>query len=55
LVDSEFSHANDEGFDENAYAYYEADVLKAIGSTNKFEVEQSIFNSTSTKIQIQPA
>jgi hypothetical protein len=55
LVDSEFSHANDEGFDENAYAYYESDVVKAIGSSNKISVEQSIFNSTSTKIQIQLA
>ena len=53
LVDSEFSHANDEGFDENAYAYYESNTVKAIGSSNKISVEQSIFNSTSTKIQIQ--
>jgi hypothetical protein len=52
LVDSEFSHANDEGFDESAYTYYEADVIKSIGSSKKYEVDESIFNSTSTKIKI---
>jgi hypothetical protein len=52
LVDSEFSHANDEGFDESAYTYYEADVIKSIGLSKKYEVDESIFNSTTTKIQV---
>ena len=52
LVDSEYSHANDEGFDEKAYAYYDTDILKSIGSTKSYEVDESIFNSTTTKIRI---
>lgn len=55
LVDSNFSHANNERFDENAYAYYEANIIKTIGFTNKIIVEESIFDSTSTKIQITNA
>ena len=52
LVDSEFSHANDEGFDEKSYAYYDADTIKSIGISKKYEVDESIFNSTTTKIKI---
>lgn len=52
LVDSEYSHSNDEGFDETAYAYYDADTIKSIGIYKKYEVDESIFNSTTTKIKI---
>lgn len=52
LVDSEYSHSNDEGFDETAYAYYNADTIKSIGVSKKYEVDESIFNSTTTKIKI---
>ncbi len=52
LVDSEYSHSNDEGFDETAYAYYDADTIKSIGVSKKYEVDESIFNSTTTKIKI---
>ncbi len=55
MIDSEFSHANGEGFDKNAYSYYDYnDVIKVVGLTNKLEVEQSIFNSTTTKVQVKP-
>lgn len=52
LVDSEYSHANDDGFDEKAYAYYNTDVIKSIGTTMAYQVDESIFNSTTTKITI---
>lgn len=52
LVDSEYSHANDEGFDSNAYAYYDTETLKAIGTDKTYQVDESIFNSTTTKIQV---
>ena len=53
LVDSEYSHAHDEGFDETSYAYYDADVIKLIGNEKTYQVEESIFNSTTTKITIK--
>jgi len=52
LVDSDYSHANDEGFDISAYAYYDAETLKSIGTDKTYQVDESIFNSTTTKIQV---
>lgn len=52
LVDSEYSHANDEGFDEKAYAYYDASIIKEIGQSKSLNIDESIFNSTTTKITI---
>jgi len=52
LVDSEYSHSNDEGFDISAYAYYDAETLKSIGTDKTYQVDESIFNSTTTKIQV---
>jgi hypothetical protein len=52
LVDSEYSHSNDEGFDISAYAYYDAETLKAVGTDKTYQVDESIFNSTTTKIQV---
>ena len=52
LVDSEYSHSNDEGFDETAYAYYDASTLKSVGTDKTYQVDESIFNSTTTKIQV---
>jgi hypothetical protein len=52
LVDSEYSHANDEGFDEKAYAYYNTDIIKSVGTTMNYQVDESIFNSTTTKITV---
>ena len=52
LVDSEYSHSNNEGFDINAYAYYNTETLKSIGTDKTYQVDESIFNSTTTKIQV---
>jgi len=53
LVDSEYSHANGEGFDETAYSYYNVDLIDSIGKNNVYNVEESIFDSTKTTIKIQ--
>jgi hypothetical protein len=53
LVDSEYSHANGEGFDESAYSYYNTELIDSIGNDSKYNVEESIFDSTKTTIQIQ--
>lgn len=55
LIDSEFSHANDEGFDEKAYTYFDSNIMEDIGSSYDIEVQESIFNSTSTTVKIRPA
>lgn len=52
LVDSEYSHSNDEGFDVSEYAYYDINTLKSIGIDKTYQVDESIFNSVTTKIKI---
>lgn len=52
LVDSEYSHSNDEGFDASEYAYYDINTLKSIGIDKTYQVDESIFNSVTTKIKI---
>jgi hypothetical protein len=52
LVDSEYSHSNDEGFDEKAYAYYDASTIESVGLNKTYSVDESIFNSTTTKINV---
>jgi hypothetical protein len=52
LVNSEYSHSNDEGFDENAYAYYDADIINSVGVDKQYQVNESIFNSNTTKVNI---
>ncbi len=52
LVDSEYSHSNDEGFDVSAHAYYDTNTLKSIGIDKTYQVDESIFNSVTTKIKI---
>jgi hypothetical protein len=52
LVNSEYSHSNDEGFDENAYAYYDANIINLIGVDKQYQVNESIFNSNTTKVNI---
>jgi hypothetical protein len=52
LVNSPYSHSNDEGFDEIAYAYYEANIINSIGIDKHYQVKESIFNSNTTKINI---
>jgi hypothetical protein len=52
LVNSEYSHSNDEGFDENAYAYYDANIINSIGVDKQYQVNESIFNSNTTKVNI---
>jgi hypothetical protein len=52
LVNSPYSHSNDEGFDESAYAYYEANIINSIGIDKHYQVKDSIFNSNTTKVNI---
>jgi len=52
LVNSPYSHSNDEGFDESAYAYYEANIIHSIGTDKQYQVKESIFNSNTTKVNI---
>jgi len=52
LVNSEYSHANDEGFDEKAYTYYDTNIIKLIGIDKKYQINESIFNSITTKIKV---
>jgi len=52
LVNSPYSHSNDEGFDETAYAYYEANIINSIGIDKHYQVKESIFNSNTTKVNI---
>ena len=53
LIDSPYSHVNGVGFDEYAYNYYESTELKSIGKTKTFTVEESIFESKKTTINIK--
>jgi hypothetical protein len=53
LIDSPYSHVNGAGFDEYAYNYYESTELKSIGNTKTFTVEESIFESKKTTINIK--
>jgi hypothetical protein len=53
LVDSEYSHSNDEGFDENIYNYHDSNVINSIGITKTYQIEESIFDLNNTKIKIK--
>lgn len=48
MVDSEYSHANGEGFDSSAYNYYEPVTLQLIGEGHTYEVKESIHDSIYT-------
>jgi hypothetical protein len=48
MVDSEYSHAHSEGFNEKSYQYYESSLLKLIGKTKKYDVTESITQTTTT-------
>ena len=48
MVDSEYSHAYSEGFNEKSYQYYEPSLLKSIGKTKKYDVTESITQTTTT-------
>ena len=38
---------------KTAYAYYDTDILKAVGTDKTYQVDESIFNlTTTTKIQV---
>lgn len=52
LVNSPYSHSNDEGFDESAYAYYDSKIVNLIGVDKHYQVKESIFNSNTTKVNI---
>lgn len=44
LIDSEFSHSYDEGFDEKAYHYYNIDLIQEIGFSKSYYTDESIFS-----------
>jgi len=54
MVNSEYSHANGDGFDPNAYSYYDSQDLQLVGDINFYSVKESIKDTTpSTTISIQ--
>jgi hypothetical protein len=52
MVDSEYSHSNDKGYDETTYKYYDPNIIKNIGLDNSYHIEEPI-NSDKTTILIQ--
>ena len=52
MVDSEYSHSNDKGYDETTYKYYNPNVIKNIGLNSSYHIEELI-NSDKTTILIQ--
>lgn len=53
LINSEYSHANGEGFDPDAYNYYNYDIINSVGKNATYVVENSIFDSVqNTTIKI---
>jgi len=53
MVDSEYSHANGEGFDPNAYNYYNPEDMIYIGGISSYQVKEKINDPTpSTTITI---
>jgi hypothetical protein len=55
MIDSEYSHSNDLGFDPNAYSYYEPKAIFGLGKTTKLSVKESIKDSAhSTTLSIEP-
>jgi hypothetical protein len=52
MFDSEFSHSNDIGFDENMYNYYDIGTMESIGEEKYFQIDDSIFDSKKTTIKI---
>jgi hypothetical protein len=48
MIDSEYSHANGEGFDPNAYNYYEPTIIQLIGKDHTYKVKESINDSIYT-------
>jgi len=52
MVDSEYSHANSEGFNKETYNYHNPETLKSIGKTKKHNIVESIIGSTSTTFEI---
>jgi hypothetical protein len=48
MVNSEHSHSNSKGFDKKAYKYYEPSLLNLIGKTKKYDVVESITQTTTT-------
>ena len=53
LIDSEYSHSNDKGFDENVYQYYNTDIINEVGKTKFYEVNESIFQTTKSNLIIK--
>ena len=54
MVDSEYSHANGDGFDPNAYSYYDSEDIQLVGDINHYSVKESIKDTTpSTTISLE--
>ena len=52
MVDSEYSHANDSGFDPLAYNYYDSKTIQQIGTNKSLLVKESLLETKSTTIEI---
>ena len=54
MVNSEYSHANGDGFDPNAYSYYDSEDIQLVGDINHYSVKESIKDTTpSTTISLE--
>ena len=54
MVDSEYSHANRDRFDPNAYSYYDSEDIQLVGDINHYNVKESIKDTTpSTTISLE--
>jgi hypothetical protein len=52
LIESEYSHVFDEGFDESVYNYHDSVYMEKIGITKNYKIETSIFENIPSKIEI---
>lgn len=52
LIESEYSHVYDDGFDESVYNYLDSIYIEKIGLTKNYKIETSIFENIPSKIEI---
>lgn len=53
MINSEYSHSNDKGFDPKVYTYHTAESINSIGKTHCYTIDESL-NMPTTIIKIQP-
>jgi hypothetical protein len=51
MINSEYSHIYDEGYDPNMYTYHSSEVIQSIGKTHKYTINEPL-DSLSTTVNI---